>query len=63
VWVFKGSRLAVVLVINILATQEPAMAEFADLAQKPQDALPGMQLIVHNLQRLLAMFDKLVGNV
>jgi hypothetical protein len=61
VWLYKGSRLAIALVIDVLATQEPAMAEFLNLGLGPLDILPAVTLIIQNLQRVLVTFDRLLG--
>jgi hypothetical protein len=61
VWLFEGSRLAIALVIDVLAAQEPAMAEFVKLGLGPLDILPAMTLVINNLQRVLVTFDRLLG--
>lgn len=61
VWLFKGSRLAIALVVNVLATQEPEVAELIASGLTPTDVLAPIGLVINNMQKVLGMFDRLIG--
>lgn len=61
VWLFKGSRLAIALVVNVLATQEPEVAELIASGLTPTEVLAPIGLVINNMQKVLVMFDRLIG--